>query len=120
MTNKAMETAVADIIDLDADQRQLKRSPRGAGSRTLLDYKLGWSRTILKSMGAIQKIAPATWVVTEEGSRAVEADVVRYHAKTLDRLHERGRALAEARDTAGIAENANQPSTRGKPPMQTR
>lgn len=78
MTNKAMEVAVADDINLTIQQRQVKRSPRGNGSRTLLDYKLGWSRTILKNMGAIEKVAPATWLATDNGRQATEADVRKF------------------------------------------
>jgi hypothetical protein len=92
-----MEVAVADDINLTVEQRELKRSPRGTGSRTLLDYKLGWSRTILKNMGAVQKVAPATWLATDNGRQATEADVEEYYKAMLGRLEERSRAKAEAR-----------------------
>ena len=86
MTNKAMEAAVADDINLTTEQREVKRSPRGIGSRTLLDYKLGWSRTILKNMGAIHKVASATWVVTDVGRQTAKADIDKYNKASLDRL----------------------------------
>jgi hypothetical protein len=100
MTNKAMEVAVADEINLSVPQRQVKRSPRGNGSRTLLDYKLGWSRTILKNMGSVQKVAPATWLATHNGRQATEADLEEYLKTMLGRLDERSRAKAEARRMA--------------------
>lgn len=79
-----METAVADEINLTDEQRQLKRSPRG--SRTLLDYKLGWSRTILRTIGSIRKIAPATWEITDKGRSTTKADIDNYLERGMERL----------------------------------
>jgi restriction endonuclease Mrr len=106
MTNKAMAAAVADTINLSVEPRELEKSPTGRGSRTLLDYKLGWSRTILKDLGAVEKVAPATWAVTEEGRRLVEADIEDYRTEMLDRLAERSRAKVDAHSRTLQAENS--------------
>ena len=86
VTNKEMESAVADLVNLTAEQRELKRSKSGRGARTLLDYRLAWSRTLLRGLGAIENVSPATWVVTERGKSVTEADVLMATQEMLDRL----------------------------------
>src|SRR4051794_23459267 len=74
LSNREMEAAVAVEARLTDEQRRELRTPKSR-SRTLLDYRLAWSRTMLKSMGAIVNDAPAHWVVTEQGHATTEADI---------------------------------------------
>lgn len=74
MTNKAMERAVADELDLSEEQRGLRRG--GARStRSLLDYRLAWSRTLLRGLGAIENPRPAFWTITPRGHALTEEDI---------------------------------------------
>lgn len=100
LTNKEVEIAVADALALTPAQRVLKKSKKGAGTRTMLDYKLAWSRTLLKNMGAVENVGPATWIVTERGRTATEADVQKETQDMIDRLQEGNKARAEARRAA--------------------
>ena len=75
MANKDIVTAVADEMSLSNVQRSILRSKTGRGSRTLLDYRLAWSRTLLKGIGAIENPEPAHWRVTESGRIIEEARI---------------------------------------------
>lgn len=97
VTNKQMEAAVAELVGLSEEQRSLKKSKSGRGSRTMLDYKLAWSRTLLRGTGVIENVCPATWAVTERGRAATEADVLQATQEMLDRLQEGNLTRAEER-----------------------
>lgn len=82
MTNAEIATAVADRLDLTPAQRTLPRTERS--QRTLLDYRLAWSRTLLKKVGAIVNEEPARWTVTEAGQSTTEADIQAYVEQMLE------------------------------------
>lgn len=69
-----MELEVGVEAGLSDEQRSALRTARSR-SRTLLDYRLAWARTMLKGMGAIINDAPAHWVVTDKGRLTTEADI---------------------------------------------
>ena len=71
-TNKEIEVAVADRLNLTAEQRGWMR---GNTSRSWLSYRLTWSRTLLRSMGAIQNDAPTFWSVTDLGRTVTQEDI---------------------------------------------
>jgi restriction endonuclease Mrr len=71
-TNKEIEVAVADRLNLTPEQRGWMR---GNTSRSWLSYRLTWSRTLLRSMGAIQNDAPTYWSVTDLGRRITQEDI---------------------------------------------
>jgi restriction system protein len=81
MTNAEIVAAVADRLDLTAAQRTLPRTERS--QRTLLDYRLAWTRTLLKQVGAIVNERPARWTVTEAGRSTAEADIQAYVEQML-------------------------------------
>jgi restriction system protein len=85
-TNSEIMDAVANDLGLTDQQRALLRTPRG--SRTLLDYRLAWSRTLLKNMGAITNDAPCYWSITEIGRKTISDDIQRFARSMLDRLQE--------------------------------
>ena len=86
--------AVADHLQLSHEQRAVTRTPKG--SRTLLDYRLAWSRTLLKNMGAITNDAPHTWSVTEAGYKTTNADIQAVVNEMLDNLQQ---SLQRKQDT---------------------
>lgn len=86
-TNSEILEAVADDLHLSEQQRTITRTPKG--SRTQLDYRLAWSRTLLKNLGAIANDAPHTWSVTETGYRITSADIQREVKNMLDNLTQR-------------------------------
>jgi restriction system protein len=85
-TNAEIMDMVARDLSLNDQQRALRRTPKG--SRSLLDYRLAWSRTLLKNMGAIVNDGPCHWSVTEAGGDITREDVEIYVKKMLDRLQE--------------------------------
>lgn len=97
VTNKEIETAVADLVGLTEAQRTLKKARGSGGKRTMLDYKLAWSRTLLRGLGVIENVSPATWAITERGKSATEADVLRATQEMIDRLQEGNRIRAQER-----------------------
>jgi restriction system protein len=88
-TNAEIVAAVADDLHLSDEQRALLLKPRG--SRTLLDYRLAWSRTLLHNMGAITNDAICHWSVTDVGYNTTYDDIQLFAKKMFDRLGERSR-----------------------------
>jgi restriction endonuclease Mrr len=85
-TNSEIMEAVAHDLQLSERQRAITRTRRG--SRTLLDYRLAWSRTLLKNMGAITNDAPCTWSITEVGYQIKNEDVQAFVKNMLDNLQQ--------------------------------
>lgn len=94
-TNSQIMEAVARDLHLSDRQRAITRTRRG--SRTLLDYRLAWSRTLLKNMGAITYDAPCTWSVTELGYKTTSDDIQAFVKKMLDNMQQSLKAK-QARD----------------------
>jgi restriction system protein len=96
MTNAEIVEAVADRLELTPEQRTLPRTERS--QRTLLDYRLAWTRTLLKNMGAITNERPARWSLTEVGRTTTETDIEAHVKGMVDRI---GRAEAKAASPPG-------------------
>lgn len=96
LTNTEMEQRVADYLQLSPAQRARPKTPKST-TRTLLGYRLAWSRTLLKKMGAITNPEPATWIVTDTGDRANVEDVQHCIQDMYRILGERTRAREERR-----------------------
>ncbi|WP_037204741.1 winged helix-turn-helix domain-containing protein [Rhodococcus opacus] len=86
VTNKEANQLVAAELGLSPDQVALRR---GNTSRTVLDYRLAWSRTLLRGIGAIENVGPALWVITERGRLVTEEDVAAVSATMLREFVER-------------------------------
>jgi restriction system protein len=84
-SNAEIMDAVAQDLKLTGEQRDL---PCGRGSRTLLDYRLAWARTFLRTMGSITNVAPCQWSITERGLKTTSEDVQQHAKAMLDRLVE--------------------------------
>jgi restriction system protein len=72
-TNSEIVEAVARDLGLSKQQRAITRTP--TTTRTLLDYRLAWTRTLLKKMGAIVNDAPAHWSITDIGRQTTPEDI---------------------------------------------
>jgi restriction system protein len=88
-TNAEILEAVAHDLDLNEEQRSLKK---GRGSRTVLEYRLAWSRTFLRNMDAITNDAPCQWSITERGREVTPSDIQQFAKKMLDKLQDYKRA----------------------------
>lgn len=84
--NVEIVAAVADRLDLTPAQRTLPRTERS--QRTLLDYRLAWSRRPFEeNVGAIVNEQPARSTVTEGSLSTTEADIQAYVEQIARRLH---------------------------------
>lgn len=81
--NSEILAEVATLLNLSPE---MVAQPLGRGRRTRLEYKLSWSRTLLKGIGAIEKVEPAVWAVTERGQHITEEEVAQVTAAMLDKL----------------------------------
>ncbi|WP_039993477.1 winged helix-turn-helix domain-containing protein [Gordonia otitidis] len=81
-TNDEVLNAVATALNLTPEQRQLPAS----GGRTLLSYRLSWSRTLLKQIGAVEIVSPHTWTVTDRGRAIAPEDIRRKVDEYLSRV----------------------------------
>lgn len=74
----------------------------GHGSRTLLDYRLAWTRTLLRSTGVITNDAPCQWSVTQAGLEATYEDIQAVVNKHFAKLADSGREKRqESREAEG-------------------
>jgi restriction endonuclease Mrr len=83
-TNSEIIEAVANDLQLSERQRAETRRPRG--TRTLLDYRLAWSRTLLKNMGAIKNDAPCMWSITDVGMLTTPDDIQAFAKQMWEKL----------------------------------
>jgi restriction system protein len=82
-SNEEIMEAVAKELDLDDRQRSLRLA---RGSRNVLGYRLAWTRTFLKNMGAITNDGRGRWSVTEIGRHVTPSDIQIVSKKQLTRL----------------------------------
>lgn len=81
--NSEVLQGVARHLQLSSE---LVAEPMGQGSRTRLEYKLSWARTLLKGIGAVEIVEPAVWRVTKRGETVTEADISDATQSMLARL----------------------------------
>lgn len=82
-SNAEIMDQVAKELDLDVYQRSLRL---GRGPRTLLAYRLAWTRTFLKNMGAITSDGRSHWAITETGRNITASDIRAISRQQLARL----------------------------------
>ena len=82
-TNSEIMDAVAADLELTEEQMAVLC---GHGSRTLLNYRLAWARTLLKSVGVIANDAPCQWSITQAGLEATHEDIQVFVKKHFARL----------------------------------
>lgn len=72
-TNDEITRKVAEVLSLSEQQQAV---PHGDGSRSEIEYRLAWARTMLKNIGALQNSARGVWSLTELGREMSEATVL--------------------------------------------
>ena len=72
-TNDEIARRVSEILALTEEQQA---EPHPGGSRTEVEYRLAWARTLLKNIGALENSARGVWSLTERGRTLDEADVM--------------------------------------------
>lgn len=97
-TNTEIMNAVASDLELTEEQMAVLC---GHGSRTLLDYRLAWTRTLLRRMGAIANDAPCHWSITQAGMEVTHEDIQVTVKKHFDNLTENSHKKQASRATAG-------------------
>lgn len=72
-SNEQIDTAVADILGLNEDQRSIMHL---ATNQTEVAYNVAWARTRLRAASAVERVGRALWTVSDEGWQidAVEAE----------------------------------------------
>jgi restriction system protein len=83
-TNSEIVETVANDLGLSEQQRAITRTPRS--TRTLLDYRLAWSRTLLKNMGAIISDEPCHWSITDIGRQTTPDDIQLFVKEKFEKL----------------------------------
>ncbi len=68
-TNARMIELVRSSMSMTDDDLAVRH--RGDGSRTEVEYRLAWARTVLKSEGLIERVQPQLWRLTEKGRNVV-------------------------------------------------
>ncbi len=63
-TNQEIDSAVAGLLKLTPAQCAVMRSD---GRQTELAYRVAWARSVLRVAGAVDRVAPGLWTLTEEG-----------------------------------------------------
>lgn len=72
MTNNEMLDDVSAFMGLPEDVRA---APHGATGYTEVEYRMGWARTYLKKMGALENSSWGVWSLTPKGAALSEAEV---------------------------------------------
>jgi restriction system protein len=61
-SNADIAARVADLMELDADQRSVRHGQEG---RTEVEYRVAWARTRLSKSGKIERCGPSRWKVVD-------------------------------------------------------
>lgn len=77
-TNQEIEEAVIKIEGYTESQQNVLH---GHGPRSEISYRLAWSRTYLRKIGAIDNSARAVWSITDYGRSLTSADMAWIPAK---------------------------------------
>jgi restriction system protein len=72
MTNEEMADDVARHMGLSDAQRELARGKRG---ELVVDYRMAWARSYLKSVGALENSVRGVWSLTPKGAAMTEAEI---------------------------------------------
>lgn len=82
-TNQEIDSAVAGLLKLTPAQCAVMHSD---GRQTELAYRVAWQRSVLRVAGAVDRVAPGLWTLTEEGW-AISSELVekRYKQHLADK-----------------------------------
>ena len=105
-SNAEIDEAVADTLDLTAEQRAVMHKQRSGARQTELAYRVAWARTALKVAGAIDNTGRAVWTVTTEGYQ-IRHEVInqRYEAHLAERAAQRKNNQQASRGPVPLDDN---------------
>jgi len=89
-SNPELLNKVIELADVSEDAAAVMHSD---GRQTRLHYNLGWAKTYLKKVGAIDNSTRGVWSITAAGERFTEADCAEV-PRQVRRMHS-GRAAGE-------------------------
>ena len=94
---------VEKVIELKKFPEEIQNEMHLNGPQTELEYRLAWSRTILRTVGALENSARAVWSLTEKGANIKETDipkVIEEYQQHLEnmRRNQRQKSLSQGSD----------------------
>jgi restriction system protein len=94
-TNEEIVEKVAELEKLPAEVQRVQHSDH---RQTALNYRLAWSRTYLKRVGAISNSSRGVWTITEKGRSLTERDCkgIPAEVRKSDYANRKKRAAAES------------------------
>lgn len=69
LTNNEIEERVVEILSIPKEMREVIH----AGTRSELNYRLAWARTLAKSEGYVTNSGRSKWRITSEGEHYLTA-----------------------------------------------
>lgn len=91
--------AVVKLRGLSEEQQAL---PHPVGSRSEVEYRLAWARTLTKDLGLITNSQRGVWALTAEGKTVSEADVAKLKKERSRRRAEARKEAKQAAEDAGL------------------
>jgi restriction system protein len=92
-----IEEIVEKVIDLEGFTEEQQAVSHGDGPTSEIEYRLAWSRTYLKGMGALDNSKRGVWSTTELGRSMTQSDVLPRHAEYVAPLREARKAKKAAK-----------------------
>jgi restriction endonuclease len=105
----AIEELNAKVISSGGYSDEQQAVLLGDGPRTVIEYRLGWTRTYLKGMGLAVNSERGVWSLTEEGRTVTEPQLEPLRQAYLARL-DRARKASKSLGSSGHA-GADEPET---------
>ena len=96
MTNNEMLDDVSAYMGLS---EEVRAAPHGATGQTEVEYRMGWARTYLRKMGAVENSGWGVWSLTPKGAALSEAEV-RAGPRQVQQAYAAQRATAPKPTTA--------------------
>ncbi len=92
-TNQEIYDQVASILQLTDEQIQMPL--KTGSSRGVIDFRLGWAKTQLKTYGLLENPQTGVWALTPEGQNTVEVDASDLRSKVKAILKQREKQKKE-------------------------
>lgn len=96
------EELLAKVIEIERIPENVASILHNDNRQTRLGYNLGWTKTWLKSGGALENSARGVWTITDVGARMGEADAAPLVAVVRRESNERRRTEAEEKTSESV------------------
>lgn len=103
----SIEEINAKVREIEGFTEQQEAVLHGDGPRTAIEYRLGWARSYLKAIGALDNSARGVWAVSDSGRDMGEADVAAAHDQFRAEMAEQRRAKGRRRRSRGRSASAD-------------